>query len=79
MRRTQVQIVASQEDLHHSVRIGVHGRADGADLLREANIERMEAIVDVFLHLGDPDKDGLPTTHNTLIQLHHRRRIPGVS
>ena len=40
------------EDLHRQVGVQVEGPADGADLVGEAHLEGVEAVVDVLGHLG---------------------------
>ena len=52
-----VQLAVRLEDLHQLVRVDAELDAERADLVGEADLERVERVVDVLRGLGDADRD----------------------
>ena len=52
-----VQLAVGLEDLHQLVRVDAELDAEGADLVGEADLERVERVVDVLRGLGDADRN----------------------
>src|SRR3989441_1479490 len=51
----EVQLLVATEDVHHFVAVDTDALAQVADLVREADFQRVPRVVRVFHHLGDAD------------------------
>ena len=69
-----VQLRVADEDVHHVVGVETEGSGDDADLVREADLQRVEGVVGVLDHLRDAQRHAIDRRLDPLVE--RRDRVP---